>query len=407
MYLFLKEASNKKVALFGAIMLAFLPWHVHFSRIGFQLIASIFWFLFSFYAYAKSIKNLKWIPVFFGGLVVTFFTYSVAKMYILPIVVVLLLFHWRTTKQWLSKKTFWFSSSIALMVTLGLIFPYLKDGSFFQRWTQVQPTAPHGVTIFWAYIAHFSPMYLFIGGDAGFPGQYLTRHSLSGLGELYFFQLPFIIVGCIVPFFLKSFKSLRFMIPLMFLFPVGSMFSHELPQATRSSFGIIPFTVLTAVGIVYLYELCHSSKARFLYLYVLSGIILISCIELVVALNRYPLKSSGYWGFQMGMKECLELYKRWEYEYDHLYVTHRFNRTQELMDFNNMTIGCHKCLIISNPIEIQKGNNIYALRMEDIIEAYDRYKGVHFQLKGTIRQPNGLDELYVGTFSHLSGKKVF
>jgi hypothetical protein len=88
-------------------------------------------------------------------------------------------------------------------------------------------------------------------------------------------------------------------------------------------------------------------------------------------------------------------------------VTHRFNRTQELMDFNNMTIGCHKCLIISNPIEIQKGNNIYALRMEDIIEAYDRYKGVHFQLKGTIRQPNGLDELYVGTFSHLSGKKVF
>lgn len=394
-----KEYVNEKIGIWSALLLAISPWHVHFSRVGFQLIASVFWLLFSLYFLHKSFKNNNYYVLAVIGFILTFFSYSTTKMYI-PFIILFHIFSYR--KQWvkLFKSSYVWSISIAGLVLLSLlIYPAMRDASFFQRWNQVDKKMSL-LQIGQAYVNHFSPNFLFITGDAQFPTQDVQRHSIHGVGELYWFQISFLLIA-VSAFFASKIERMKilFFMLLLYIYPLGSIFTSIQPQATRSILGVIPFTILTAYGIEETFRLLKSLLLRKLLYLSLFVSIALSVFLFVVALRNYPLQGSDYMGWQYGYKPAMEYLQKHQQEYEGLYITHRFNMGMSLLAFYKHQFPCKNCSVMNNPIKIDiNKRELFVLRPEDMVEAAKMYPNMEFQQQQVIRLPNGKEELFIGTF---------
>ncbi len=230
----------------------------------------------------------------------------------------------------------------------------------------------------------------------------MTRHSYVGMGELYWFQLPFILLSGLFLFLKKKHvRELLFLFCLLLLYPVSSMFTSTEPQATRSIMGVIPHTLLTAYGI---YSFFNLFKKKTKLKFVMSAVFIIAVVfsinTLLKNLKNYPLFSSHYWGWQYGFEESLTRFKKYEKDYDSLFITHRFNRGEELLRFFSVKNPCEKCHVMNNPIIISPNKKeLFSLRQDDLDEAKRLYSREIFHQKEEILLPNGIPELFIGYFS--------
>ena len=400
MYLLGRELGGRSVGLWSAFLLAVSPWHVLFSRVGFQLISAIFWLIFALFFLHKSFKNYRWFSLSLLGFILTFFSYSSVKLYLVLLPILFLFSYRKQVAIFIKKWQIWMVTSIGIFVIAILIYPYLVDGTFFKRWRQVERNDLGVKQIAQSYVNHFSPVFLFSKGNSEFPDESGMRHSIHGVGELYWFQLPFLLLG--IAFIIlkkRSRKDYLFYLLFLIVYPLGSMFTEVVPQATRSSAGIIPFQIISALGIVEFFHLIKQKKLLYSAYAVVTITVIFSVIHFFYALKNYPLKSSDYWGWQYGYREAMYYFKSNETQYDDLRITHRYNAGTELLNFYNKILNCKKCKTMNNPIEIDLSKKqLFALRFDDLNEARKRYPNLKFQTKDKIDLPNGLTELWIGEF---------
>jgi 4-amino-4-deoxy-L-arabinose transferase-like glycosyltransferase len=392
-----KELFNRKIALLTAFLLATSPWHIHFSRVAFDIIAPVPWIILALLFLQKSLKRFLWYPLALILLIISFLSYTSPKLYLPPLFLSFLLINFKTTSNWLKDRRFWISNFIIGFFFFLLIDPYIQNGTFFARWNQVKINNFNLKTISQGYFNHFSADFLFKKGDIDFTGQNVTRHSIRGMGELYWFQLPFILIGLSTIVTVKKYRrNLLFLLAALFLFPLGSIFTVTAPQATRSVFGLIPLVLFTAVGIYYFFKLISSS----LVIISLVPIVAFSFFNFLNLASRYPFYSSDYWGWQYGYRPIMDIFKREEKSFDQLLVTHRFNIGEELLKFYNISYQCEKCKVMSNPISINvTKKQLFALRTEDVTEAKKLYPDLTFIQKEIIYLPDGTAEIFIGNFT--------
>lgn len=399
-YLLAKELFNRRVGYLSALMLAISPWHIHLSRIGFELISSLFWVTAAFYFLYRWIKGKTDILYGLVSLVLAYFSYYTPKIYLPFLVISFIFLH----KEWIIDKALTKATLLRLLVILFIFFlfigPTFKEGTFFARWQEVRVEDLSFSVLVRGYLNHFSPDFLFIRGDSSFPGQFIKRHSITGIGELYWFQLPLIFLALVV--FLRNkkwIKSLLFILGMVLIYPVGSIFTGVIPQATRSSIGVIPFQIFSGGGLYILFSLAKKRLLRITLLLLVFVLVSWSLWRFIGFLNTYPLYSSGYWGWQYGFREIMQVVKAEEKNFDQLLITHRFNRGEELLKFYNLSFNCGKCRIMSNPISIDLAiGQLFALRKEDIEEADKLYPSLRFETKKALSLPNGQEEIFIGTF---------
>ena len=176
----------------------------------------------------------------------------------------------------------------------------------------------------------------------------------------------------------------------------------ESAQATRSIIGIIPFQILSAIGLYYLLILFSKFKKLLNYFSIFSILIIIFA-SFIYYLNlyflKYPLYSSGYYGWQYGYRSIMDTLKRQSGNFDEMLITHRFNDGEELLKFYNVVYNCTNCRGMSNPIFIDKTRKqLFAIRQADIDEAQKIYPQLSFDIQQTINLPNGETEFRIGTF---------
>lgn len=402
LYFLAKEMFNKRVALLSSFFLAISPWHIHFSRIGFQLISSVFWVILSLYLFVKSLKNFNFYPLVVISLMIAFFTYNTPKIYLAPLVLVFFAVNYKKTSAWVKSKKFWSINLFGVLLLFFLILPHLKSGAFFSRWSQVvKEKEQTPKTIFTAYINHFSPIFLFEKGEADFPGSIWIRHSIKGMGELYWFQLPFILVGATAFFLSKPWrKNIGFFILFLLLYPTGSIFTVITPSATHSIIGVVPFQVLTAIGILIFFEIFKKRRiVNLLYGVTLSLTIFFSFIRFLTFLKEYPLRSAGYDGWQYGFRQSVEALTKREAEFDDLLISYRFNGADELLKFYNVEYKCTKCGLVGDPIRVDtKRKQLFSIKEESIKEAETLHPNLTFRTEEIVYLPNRKPEFYVGYF---------
>ncbi len=324
--LFKQYKQANTIALFSMFFLAISPWDIHFSRIAWEMTSFIFFTTFGFYLFLKAQTAPKVLPLSIVSWILAIYTYHVAWVFIPPFVFTLSLLYFRF---FISHKKVLLVSVIILIIMVVPILQSTYSSQGLIRWQQVSifSNLPTNQTIFHHievnYLLHFSPDFLFLKGDIGMQGQPNTYDSVRGMGELYLFQLPLLLIGLYSLLKRKSKTSLILVLWLL-LYPIGSMFTNRpTPLARRSVIGVIPFQIISAFGLFYLLELIEKMKKLRAVTITLTAFVIVMSLVYYLSLYfiSYPKYSSDYYGFQYGSKQIVGYFSTHESMYDELVMS--------------------------------------------------------------------------------------
>lgn len=309
-YLLGKKLFGNKTGLISAAILALTPWHIHYSRVSFEVTLLTTLILSGTILYLSK-KYFLALILF----VLTFYTYSIANLFVPSLLLSLLIFfspgRIRLSPQVLIK-------AFALLLLLLPIGYHLTFGEAAGRFKTIsifndpkiiedvilQRTDPwvtgsrleplfHNKVIAYAaafgrnYLTAFSPDFLFINGDPNF------RQSVSRFGELLWVSLPFLILGL--------FKTNRFFLAWLLLAPLGSALTIGGGNHATRLFVMLPSLILiSARGLESFVSWLgkFSPKIRF---YALTMLGLATLLNLVSYWHRYEFhyrfESARVWNY--------------------------------------------------------------------------------------------------------------
>lgn len=348
--LFKHHRRHRLLAVLSMLFLAVSPWAVHFSRVALEgLMPFVFFTTLALYLLQIAQNKPKLLPLSLTSFAFALYSYFPGRIFI-PLFGIGLFFI--NIRFFLSHRKQTIISFLALIILLLPFIQHLFSPAGLDRWRQVNIfTNPPGdgtilPHIALNYLRHFSADFLFLKGDIDMPGQFITRHSVRGMGELYLFQLPLIIIGLSSLFKKKNIKSFFILLLWLILYPVGSMFTIDnSPQATRSVIGVIPFQILSSVGAVYLLRLASKIKRplHIASIGITSAIVIVSFINyLSLYFISYPDYSADFWGWQYGAKDVVAYFSAHERSYDDLIMFPEFNAPYIFFKFYAPG-GCAKC----------------------------------------------------------------
>jgi len=347
-----KKLSNKFVGFTAAMLFAINPWALQVNRWGAEYSPYLFFITLGLLLYILAFEKPKLLILSFLTFGITLYTYQPSWVAVPPFLLGALLL-------WLVKKK---GSKKILLVIIGLCVFYIicrpiisgiKSELLLSRWHQSFDDKTN-VTIYKKifkikdlYIDHFRSSFLFKTGENGIPGRFITRNIVRGMGEFYYYQLFLLIIGIIVAFHKR--KGWLLILLLLLLYPLGSVLSFQGPNVTRSELGIIPITLLSALGFSEIYSLLINNRLSY-------TILMSTClIFFVFSLNYYlylyyvdyPKYSSDYWGWQYGPKDIINYFMSVEDKYDEMYYTGEANAPQIFLPFYTIDgkLGCKKCAL--------------------------------------------------------------
>ena len=345
LYLLIQEAFKiRSVSLMSAFLLAVSPWHVQLTRASFESSFSLFWVLMAIWFLLKGLKKPKWLIFSMLPFGFSVYTYNSARvftpLFLFATAIIFRKYFWEKRK--------WFLVSVALFTALMIpLVPFVLSGEAGARYKLVSITDEKGLvprinerrgastlpgilprlihnkvtylSFYFAknYLAHFTPDFLFIKG-AGH-----RQHHVQGVGELYLFQSPFLLLG-LYYLFKKKDRNLKILLPwLLLAFVPVALTNDSIPNALRTVIAAPVYQIFTALGIYAVYGWVKNKKL----FYLLIGIsIIIFLINFSAFLKNlfvyYPIKYSRDW--QYGNKEAVEYIKENEDKYDLITFTRHY-----------------------------------------------------------------------------------
>jgi hypothetical protein len=249
-------------ALFAGFIMALSPWHIHYSRAGFESGMALAFTIWGIYLLIKFFKvNFK--ILYFGILSVVFFsasiyTYHSSKVTVPLIGFTFIIFYFKKIKK----------HAINLIIPMTLfvvsLIPFIKDSLWGDGLTRA------GVTIFSAdisffsqikyiinsFIVHLSPNFLIKGATT------TLRHGTGYLGVLFLTTLILFIAGLI--YWLVSLKDkpvYQTIFILLIIFGIlPAAISMEVPHSNRALLALPGFIITAVFGFDYIIKILEKTK---------------------------------------------------------------------------------------------------------------------------------------------------
>lgn len=234
------------VGLWAALFLAVVPWHLHFSRIAFELIAFPMLAVWGCALLVRFTQGRRTLPAALALYALCVYAYAPAALFVPAFLVGFgllflpeLLRHWR---QFL----------VALAVTAAVLAPaavffssQTRTGTqYFRRTTFLdaqQPWREQAERFGRNYAEFFSPRFLAEAGDPIF------RHAVRDFGELYPIFIPLVLLGAGTAL-LRRDRASKLLLWWLALYPVAPSLMNEIPSATRGIIGAPIFCLLAGLG---------------------------------------------------------------------------------------------------------------------------------------------------------------
>jgi len=288
------------LALIGAAILAILPWHLQFSRGGFEVCVALFFYSTGWLLGIRYWKTKKWLcllgmVLFFCLAEYTYQSYRIVSPLTLFIIAIILFF-----KEKKLLKDFLLTCFVFIILSLPLIlFSFTPHGQerFFETSAFGQNLFSKGIIGIFRdgvifvnnYLSYFSLTYFFHLGDQ------INRHQVQNFGLLYLWQLPFLVAGFY--FLIKTKNNLiRFVTFFLLLVgPVAPALALPSPHTLRFLSGAIPMVLLTTLGI---YQI-HISQIKWkkLAFFLVAVLVAVSFIYFLdYYFVQYPKESQLDWG---------------------------------------------------------------------------------------------------------------
>lgn len=296
------EKYRKQIALLSAFFLAISPWHIQFSRVGFEANVALFFVVLGAWLFIKGINDYKYYIFSLISFALACYGYRSIEVF-LP--VLLLGFFIGFRKELLKTGLLKLGLGLILLglLTVPLLHPLLEEGS--SRFDQtsitiaVNQTAlvnfkkgiPTNRKVLYAgiflqdYLSQFTPQFLFIQGDPN------PRQSPRGMGMLYLWEIPFLLVGLYIIY--KYFSSPVKIIIFTWLLaaPLPAALSIPVPHALRT-LNILPVPqIITALGVSYLFFV-FTKNIRKLYAVLLIVLIVFFFVKYAGLYNLTNTKSN-------------------------------------------------------------------------------------------------------------------
>lgn len=329
------------VAEIGAFLLAISPWHLQYSRAGYEATQMLFFLILGLWLFFKSInnKNGKYLWVSVLSFCLTPWVYSTAKFFT-PFFLTFLFFLYFKKIFSFSRKHLIYAAAAGLIVGVPIVYSTIYGGGE-QRFNYISvfadPTTNSNIGTareldarirgetgagltpksidrvvynkftYWGdnilknYLSIFSTNFLFVKGDHNY------RQSI-GMGELYRIEIVALIFGIIYFFTNKDIgkKTKIFTVFWLLFAPVPSALTVDGgDHATRTILLLPPLILLVAYGWLSFVDIF---KAKY-KLIILSGIALLYAVSMFFYFHEYyvvyPVASANLWhyGWTPAIKE--------------------------------------------------------------------------------------------------------
>lgn len=346
--------KNKRVSLLASLLLTITPWHLQYSRAGFEVSEMLFFLIYGLYAFLKGLKKCRWFYVSAFFLAFTPWIYNTAKLYLPLSLVVMVFIYWRDLIK-IPKKYLIISFTIFSIIITPFIVSTLYGGGNerfvgisifnnpemegiigFSRLTDNQITQNylpdfmqsvavsrvfHNKYIFALdafaknYIQAFSTSFLFLRGDPN------PRQNLIGHGELYLFLAPFLLLGLYI--FYKSTlnkKHKLLVFALFILSPVPSALTQGGGEHATRLILMLPFLLFLITLAIYESYTVLKMCFRNIYLAVIGLLVILSfVIYLHQYYFHYPWESEKLW--HAGYRQTVEEAYRFGSQYNQVVVS--------------------------------------------------------------------------------------
>src|SRR5512139_26988 len=316
------------VGLFAALFLAVCPWHLHFSRIAFELISFPFLFVIGLTLLVRFTEGRRTLPAAMFCFSLCLYAYAIAAVFVPLFLIGFSLLYLPTLLRR------WRQTLLAALVVLATIAPaaifYLQHREatmYFRNTTglSVQMSSGDQAARFGRnYLEFFNPTFLFHNGDP------IARHAVRGFGELLPFYAPLLLLGVAVAAFYPDRRS-KLLLWWLALYPVGASLMVEIPTASRSFIGAPAFCLLAALGFAAgLRALGWAARWRPLALVLQTAALAFSAYVLIPQLTAYlhayfvdypKYSAPTYGGFQYGYRDTIQYMESQRANYDLLMMT--------------------------------------------------------------------------------------
>ncbi len=337
MYLLTKlTTKNRRVALFAAFLLAITPWHIHYSRTGFEVSLLLFLILTGTYSLIEGLNNHKWLTVGSISFTLTLYTYSTAIVFTPLFILFVLFINLGKIKQIKVSRLFvpgivflagllpilfniiWGQAALrfnqnsifANPSTIEKIDKFRQEGKLlsFEKYFHNKPLSL-GKNLLGNYFISFSPQFLFIDGDPIF------RHSIHEMGELYWTFLPLILIGIIICI-QKPRDHLVWFFWLL-LSPLPASLTNDAAHATRLFIMVPPLVYFSSVGLVKIWN-----NRRLIGVLVICFLLIELSFYQERYWDHYRFESWRWW--HMGYKEIMVSLNEIQDKYQRIFINNTY-----------------------------------------------------------------------------------
>lgn len=362
-YLLVRKLDKRKLfALLSALLLAISPWHIHFSRGGWEVNVATFFITLGIYLFLVA-KTKPWIFVLsLFSFSLSLYTYHSARLIVPLLGLCLLIFYFkRVKKKW---KPFAIAVTLNIIICIPLLLnlagpagisrasgvglladsgprsradeqrgEHIEYQDFFAKLTH-NKLVNYSLAFASNWGEHFWGEFLFLSGDE------IERSRVPETGQLHMFEIVTVAVGLFM--FIRKGRKLRLIVAWALIAPLAASLTFQSPHALRAQNMVIPLTIISAFGlfhvVLWLNKIVHKKFVLFTVHFVLFTVVAWSVARYLhmyyVHMTReYPFSS------QYGVRELVD-YSLSKYdEVENVVVTDRYDQPYILFLFYGIADG--------------------------------------------------------------------
>lgn len=344
--------KDRTLGLISAFLLAISPWHVYYSRLGWESNVGLLFFCLGILFFIKANQKnifLELSASFFGLAALSYHSFKL----LVPLMVTGLLFFYFKEFKKTKKEVLIYSLGILILFALVLAYGFffsgagrraadqsvLKEENLGQlRQIQYDDKLPqpfgrvlNNKLEFYIskvtdnYIGYYSLPFLF--GPHRSDGSIL---NFPGKGLFYIWQLPLLIAGI---FFLIKGRNKAGLVILLWtaLAPVPASLTQDYQHAGRAQALFPALTAITAAGLVYIVKAINIHSLK-LFGWLFSAIVLIS---LILRIDDYFFNTFNrpLGGLMQGYSEVISFTEKNKDQYRKIVFTKNFSEPQAFLAF--------------------------------------------------------------------------
>lgn len=355
--LFTKYKYKKNLAFLSTFLFAVSPWSVYISRLGHEANAGFAFGIFAIVFFLKFKNSLKNIYIYLSSIffALSFYAYQSEKIFI-PLIALTLGVLFR--KKLLQAKL---HVIFAALIALAILLPVIKETLSPNGLIRLRGTNAFDITqpiyvnaanerleakqnkdlireilsnnriissqiFFENYISHFNPKWLFTNSGK-------DDFKAPGVGLLYLFELPFILIGLIFLLSRSFDKEVKIFLMIWILIsPVAASISTGAPHVMRSYNFLPTFQILSSLGLLYMFSFIKKERTRKLFVLAVAVIVTSSIYYFYKQyFIAFPKEQSS--SFQYSLSKAVPYVLQNNTKFNKVVFSNRRNLSQSYMFF--------------------------------------------------------------------------